>query len=131
MSRSLREYALPIVTMWSMLLDRPVDLEVLEDNMSTIEIVNKGYSSKLAHIPRAHRISLAWTAEAVSQPHVILKHCPSAEQKGDSFTKALDKIKDAEAFNTLGIKTFIARVCMSQKLQVPVHLAYLAYANAP
>ena len=103
----MREYALPIQGMWSILLNRPVLLHVLEDNLSTIEIVNKGYSSRLAHLPRTHRISVAWTAEQVASSDVFLKHCPSAEQKGDSFAKALDKVKHSEALHTLGIRALI------------------------
>ena len=129
MSRSMREYALPLQEMWSALLNRPIDLEVLEDNMSTIEIVNKGYSSRLAHLPRTHRISVAWTAEQAAKPDVKLTHCPTAEQKADSFTKALDKIKHAEALQSLGIHALTA-LHLPNSIQVPLHLAILACACA-
>ena len=71
--------------------------------MSTIEIVKKGFSSKLAHLPRTHKISVAWTAEAAAQEFVKLLHCPTAEQKGDLFTKALDGIKHHEALDSIGM----------------------------
>ena len=122
MSRSLREFALPIQGMWSLLLDRPVKLQVLEDNMSTIEIVKKGYSSKLAHIPRTHRVSIASTAEQVAMPDVELVHCPSVLQKGDSFTKSLDKVKHAEALQSLGIKACAGQWFAKLK-SMPLHSA--------
>ena len=113
MSRSLREFALPIQGMWSVLLGRSVKLQILEDNMSTIEIVRKGFSSKLAHLSRTHKISLAWTAEQAAQEFVELLHCPTAEQKGDLFTKALDRIKHQEAINSIGIRRALTAVITS------------------
>ena len=113
MSRSMREFALPIQGMWASLLDRQVKLQILEDNMSTIEIIRKGFSSKLSHLSRTHKISLAWTAEQVAQEFVELLHCPTALQKGDLFTKALDRIKHQEAINSIGIRKALAAVITS------------------
>jgi hypothetical protein len=104
MSRSMREFALPIQGMRTTLLQRPVMLEVYEDNTSTIERLRKGYSSKLAHLSRTHRIRLAWTAEQVAEDFIKLLYCPSAEQKGDLFTKALDRVKHHEALSSIGMK---------------------------
>ena len=117
MSRSLREFALPIQGMWSQLLGREVLLEVKEDNMSTIEILRKGYSSKLAHIGRTHKISLAWTAEQVAQDFINLMHCPTLEQKGDMFTKVLDRVKHYEALDLLGIKQ--AKAAAARRFVLP------------
>ena len=81
--------------------------------MSAIEIVRKGFSSKLSHLSRTHKISLAWTAEQVAQEFVELLHCPTALQKGDLFTKALDRIKHQEALNSIGIRKALAAVFTS------------------
>ena len=114
MSRSMREFALPIQGMWTLLLGRSVILEVHEDNTSTIEILKKGYSSKLSHLSRTHRISLAWTAEQVADEFVNLLHCPTALQKGDLFTKALDRLKHNEALDSIGMrKALIAAISAS------------------
>ena len=96
---------MPLQHLWSGLLGRQIELKVYEDNMSTIEILRKGFSSKLGHLSRTHRISLAWTAEAIAQEFVTLLHCPTAEQKGDLFTKALDKVKHYQALDSIGMKT--------------------------
>ena len=71
--------------------------------MSTTEIVRKGFSSKLAHVPRTHKISVAWTAEVAAQEFVKLLHCPTAKQKGDLFTKALDRMRHHEALDSIGM----------------------------
>ena len=114
MSRSMREFALPIQGMWTLLLGRSVILEVHEDNTSTIEILKKGYSSKLSHLSRTHRISLAWTAEQVADEFVNLLHCPTALQKGDLFTKALDRLKHNEALDSIGMrKALVAAISRS------------------
>ena len=110
----MREFGFPIQGMWTLLLSRPVLLEVHEDNTSTIEILRKGYSSKLSHLSRTHRISLAWTAEQVADEFVKLLHCPSAEQKGDLFTKALDRVKHHEALNSIGMKQALAAAIKKQ-----------------
>ena len=82
--------------------------------MSTIEIVRKSFSSKLSHLSRAHKISLAWTAEQIAQEFIELLHCPTALQKGDLFTKALDKVKHQEAINSIGIRKALAAVITSR-----------------
>ena len=46
MSRSMREFALPVQGMWTQLVGRPVMLEVHEDNTSTIEILKKMVQKK-------------------------------------------------------------------------------------
>ena len=67
----------------------------------------------MSHIGRTHKISLAWTAEQVAEDFIELLHCPTAEQKGDLFTKALDRIKHQEAINSIGIRQALAAVIIS------------------
>ena len=138
MSRSMREFALPIQGMWTQLLGRQPLLEVHEDNTSTIEIIRKGYSSKLSHIPRTHRISLAWTADAVADEFVKLLHCPTLEQKGDLFTKALDRLKHQEALNSIGMRTALVAAFKkfsnapfqnNSETPIPLMLACLLYTS--
>jgi hypothetical protein len=119
MSRSMREFALPIQGMWTLLLGRPVTLEVHGDNTSTRRL-KKGYSSKLSHLSRTHRVSLTWTAEQVAEEFVNLLHCPTALQKGDLFTKALNRLKHNEALDSIGMrKALIAAISRSSPLSHP------------
>ena len=103
MARALRKFALPVQGLLQEVLDMTIPIEVYEDNTATIQIVGAGYSAEMGHLSRTHRISLAWTADVCALPDVHLSHCPTADQLGDSFTKALDKHKFQDAQNKLGM----------------------------
>ena len=82
------------------LLDSPspgqflADLYVFEDNTSTISVLEKGSSQKLAHLTRTHRVNLHWLAEVVASQGVHVGHIGTDDQAGDIFTKAFtDPIK--------------------------------------
>ena len=81
--------ALPMLSMWDLLLDRKCELEVCEDNQATITVVKKGYSAKLRHISRTHKVNLASLKEVLCSPGVSLEYIESKKQAADVFTKAL------------------------------------------
>ncbi len=67
---------------------------LLEDNASTITILEEGASTKLAHLTRTHRVNLHWASEVVRSNSVHLGHQGTNDQAGDIFTKAFaDPIK--------------------------------------
>ena len=103
MTTSLKASALPVQELISELFGREVRLEVCEDNTSTIAAVKKGYSNKLAHLPRTHKLSVAWTHDVISNPSVDLNHCRSEDQLADVFTKPLDREKLGIATAGLGM----------------------------
>ena len=57
LAHSLYQEGLPALQLWELLLGRAVVLRVLEDNQATILVVRKGYSPKLRHITRTHKVS--------------------------------------------------------------------------
>ncbi len=65
-----------------------VQLYLFEDNMSTITVLEKGASQKLAHLTRTHRVNLHWMAEVVKQQNVHIAYIKSEAQAADIFTKA-------------------------------------------
>ena len=103
MTTALKASALPVQELISELFGREVRLEVCEDNTSTIAAVKKGYSNKLAHLPRTHKLSVAWTHDVISNPSVDLNHCRSEDQLADVFTKPLDREKLGIATAGLGM----------------------------
>ena len=42
----------------------PVPILAYEDNQSTIVVLEKGYSPKLTHLSRTHRVNMHWLQEA-------------------------------------------------------------------
>ena len=63
-------------------------LYVFEDNQSTICVLEKGSSHKLAHATRTHRVNLHCLTEVLTSEDVILTYVASADQAADIFTKA-------------------------------------------
>ena len=65
LATALFSEAMPCMDLWELLLGRPVDLYILEDNEATIKVAKKGYSSKLRHCLRHHKINLGSVYEAI------------------------------------------------------------------
>ncbi len=64
--KMLRESLIPLQSLWSPMLQRPVEAVLHEDNMSTIVVINAGYSPQLRHIAKHHRISLVKSTSYVN-----------------------------------------------------------------
>jgi hypothetical protein len=105
LSASLFTEALPFLTLWDIVLGRKVDLIILEDNQATIKVVRKGYSPKLRHISRTHKVNLGSIKEELEKPEVSIEYCHTTFQAADIFTKALAPMKWPNALKLLGIDT--------------------------
>ena len=105
LAASLFSEAIPALILWECLLDRGVHLEIMEDNQATIRVVLKGYSAKLRHISRTHKIDISSIHEIVECEDVEIKYCVTDEQAADIFTKALAPLKWPNALTLLGITT--------------------------
>ena len=92
-----------MMSLWDRLLGRDVDLYIREDNQAAIEICNSGFSPKLTHITRTHKVNLSSIKDEVKKPEVHLGYIDTSEQAADIFTKALEPHKWEAALNMLGI----------------------------
>ena len=77
----------------------------MEDNQATILVVRKGYSPKLRHITRTHKINLSGLAEVFREDFATLEYCQTDKQAADIFTKSLPPQKWGAALHLLGIRT--------------------------
>ena len=102
---SLYQEGLPALQLWELLLGRTVTLRVLEDNQATILVVRKGYSPKLRHITRTHKVNLSGLSEVFRDDSAELEYCQTDSQAADIFTKTLPPQKWAPALRLLGIRT--------------------------
>ena len=119
-SKMLRESLVPLMDLWSIMLDRPVRGVIHEDNQSTITIIESGYSPQMRHLAKHHRTSLGIVHEMTSQPDIELKHVTTDKQKGDLLTKGLARPKHDPACKMVGLYPFIV-VCEDTSLsQLPV-----------
>ena len=96
--------ALPALQMWSFVLGRPMELEIMEDNEATLKIVKNSGSAKLRHVSRTHRVNLASVYEQIEDPNIELVYVKSAEQAADIFTKALAPQNWDHALNLIGVR---------------------------
>ena len=106
-SKMLRESLIPLQHLWSIMLQRSVVAVVHEDNMSTITVIQAGYSPQLRYINKHHRISLGITHEMCKQKDMRLEHCPTDKQKGDIATKGLARAKHEAACRMVGLYPLI------------------------
>ena len=103
----LRESLIPIQSLWSLLLQRKVVSVVHEDNMSTITVIDAGYSPQLRHIQKHHRISLGEAHELCQHDDIVLEHIETDKQKGDLMTKGLARPKHEPAMKMVGLYPLI------------------------
>ena len=101
---SLYQEGLPALQLLEMLLGRTVTLKVLEDNQATILVIKKGYSPKLRHITRTHKVNLSGLSEVFRDDSAELEYCKKDVQAADIFTKALPPQKWGAALRLLGIR---------------------------
>ena len=113
--------ALPALSMLERILARDVFLEVKEDNEATIKVIRKGYSPKLRHIQRTHKVNLASLTEQLSNPNILLAYINTLEQVADIFTKAVEPMKWNRAVQMLGMKGVGGKPVPIDKGQVQVN----------
>ena len=102
---SLYGEALPTLSLWEKLLGFDVKLKCYEDNQATILVVKKGFSPKLRHIARTHKVNLGGLSEIFSD-QVSLEYIVTDKQAADVFTKALPPQKWEAAMKMLNIVDF-------------------------
>ena len=75
--------------------------------MSTIVVINAGYSPQLRHIQKHHRISLGEVHELCQHEDIILQHIETDKQKGYLMTKGLARPKHEPAMKMVGLYPII------------------------
>ena len=95
MSTALKKEAIPLHFFFEMCLGRVVKIIVEEDKTQAIAAALKGYSPALRDLPCMQRISAGVLGDMFGpsgdSDSYEIKHCPTAMQKGDMFTKRLDR----------------------------------------
>ena len=89
MAYVLFEEGLPLLELMKRLMCPDMRLRVREDNEATAKIVTAGYSKRLRHMKRTHKINIASIASELAKDDVELMLVNTLHQKGDLFTKAV------------------------------------------
>ena len=96
---------MPVLILFEARVGRNLPISHGIDNAQTLTGIKKGYSKNLRHLQRTQRVALGLLHECLENEELgyTVYHCPSAEQKGDIFTKALDGTKFGPAVEMLGL----------------------------
>ena len=88
-----------------------IPIKCMIDNTQAISAIKSGYSKKLRHLARTHRVSIGTLHEILSDPRVNLdvEYAPSAEHRGDFFTKELGAAVFQAARERLGMRRVTRR----------------------
>eukprot|EP00971_Amphidinium_carterae_P349606 6491104-Amphidinium_carterae.1 len=103
LNTALREEGIPILDLLCSITGREVKMVCYEDNEQTISAVKRGYSKKLRHLPRVHKISVGILHELLGGDNPVgeLKYHPTATHKADMFTKCLKPIMFQSALDRI------------------------------
>ena len=111
-----------IVSMGELLDRHDLELVIHEDSQATILVAKKGYSPKLRHISRTHKVNLGCISEQLSEgSHISIQYVDTAEQAADIFTKALPPQNWDNALKLLGLRQSLPPVLQDQR-QLPTKL---------
>ena len=89
--------------LFSTLLQRSVLFRIREDNEACPKVCTPGYSKKLRHLKRVHKINLASVKEQLDRDDTELMLVGTKYQKADIFTKALSGTLWPAALSMLGV----------------------------
>jgi hypothetical protein len=108
----LKREVIPALEQLERSLNREVELIGKEDNTQCISAIKRGYSPSLRYLGRHCRTGLGFCHEVFypdlddgeAKYKARLEYCPSAEQRGDWMTKALDRKAFLSARERAGIR---------------------------
>ena len=113
--------SIPILDLFDFMLKSmgkpPMHIRVFEDNQATIKVIRNGYSPKLRHLPRVHKVNLSSVKEVCDTEEIQLEYVETDKQASDIFTKALPPHKWQAALEMLGIR--VRSTGCEQKENVP------------
>ena len=105
LSGTCRRAVIPLIGLCEHALNRPVKVVCHEDNTQAITAVKKGYSVNLRHLQRHTRMDVGMSHEVFAEVDKTgrkryvseIRYAPTDTQKGDLFTKPLERLKHEAA----------------------------------
>ena len=95
--------SLPMLEFIEEVYKREVELICMQDNSAVITICGQGYSAKLRHVSKHHRINLSSLYETFSSGNAKILYIKTDCQRADPMTKPLAVAKWEHALKLLGI----------------------------
>ena len=113
LSYVLFEEAIDLAELYSQVLGRRVMLKLREDSEACAKVVSTGYSRKLRHLKRTHKVNIAAVKEQLDRDDSQLELVNTTRQKADVFTKALQTAKWPAAMSLMGLTMSQYRILTS------------------
>ena len=70
------------------LITPEIVLTYYEDNQAVLAIIARGFSSKLRHLSKFHKINVASTCEAFNEPDINAEYIETLKRRADVLTKS-------------------------------------------
>jgi len=83
---------------------KPMDAELAEDNSAAEVVLSRGYSPVMRYLSRTHKISLSALSDVIKNKMIAVRHCNSADMRGDPLTKTFPTPKWAHALELILMK---------------------------
>ena len=99
----LKSEAIPVLTLWEMLLGKPKIIKIREDNTAAAKIMQSGYSPQLRYLSRTQRVDISWIHGIIESKLAEVVITPTKEQVADVFTKPLEVCKWEDAVRMLNM----------------------------
>ena len=71
------------------LVGSQIEVKFFQDNSAVLQVLEAGYSARLRHCGRVHKVNIAAVSEALQDESVNAQHCTTLQQKANSFTKII------------------------------------------
>ena len=95
--------AIPTLDFAEKLLGKELKLECRQDNSAVISIVHLGYSPKLRHVSKTHRVNLSSVYEVFDNGLAKLIYVKTTQQRADPMTKPIAASKWSVALEQLNV----------------------------
>ena len=90
MSTAMFTEVFNVQTMLEHLMQRPVPVNYRQDNQAVVQILETGYSAKLRHAPRVHRVNVSSVHEVLQDEHMhAVWYTQTSEQIANGLTKVI------------------------------------------
>ena len=80
-----------------------VNVQFYQDNSAVLQVLKAGYSARLRHTGRVHKVNVASVSEALEDETISSDHCTTLERKANSFTKIIPPIEWTMALQQLSL----------------------------
>lgn len=70
-----------------------VEVKFFQDNSAVLQVLKAGYSAKLRHCGRVHKVNVASISESLEEDSISADHCTTLQQKANGFTKIVPPVE--------------------------------------